>query len=229
VSGRGGCILALVLAISLAGCASALRWSADEHEVRPGETLYAIAWRYGLDHRELAASNRLGDGSLIRPGQRIRLTPPSGGVPASSPARRRTPGGAPPPGSVPAPAVGVDGWAWPVEGAVLDGWRASPGTQSGIRVGGRTGQPVRAAAGGTVVYAGRGLASYGQLLIVKHNENYLSAYGYNQALLVGEGDTVRAGQKIARMGQGPGRKALLHFEIRRNGEPVTPLKYLPTR
>ena len=86
-----------------------------------------------------------------------------------------------------------------------------------------------AAAAGEVVYSGSGLVGYGQLLIIKHNESYLSAYGHNDALLVEEGQRVNSGQRIARMGQGPGQRSMLHFEIRRNGQPVDPIRYLPRR
>ncbi len=105
----------------------------------------------------------------------------------------------------------------------------SPGTQSGIQIAGRLRQPVVAAADGVVVYAGSGLVGYAQLLIIKHNATYLSAYGYNDSLLVKEGDRVRRGQKVARVGEGPGQRPLLHFEIRKNGRPVDPIRYLPAR
>jgi lipoprotein NlpD len=94
---------------------------------------------------------------------------------------------------------------------------------------GRLGEPVRAAADGRVAYAGSGLIGYGKLIIVKHNDTYLSAYGYNESLLVKEGQTIKKGQRIATMGEGPGREPRLHFEIRRNGEPVNPRQYLPAR
>jgi lipoprotein NlpD len=100
---------------------------------------------------------------------------------------------------------------------------------NGIDISGRAGQPVLAAAGGEVVYSGSGLIGYGRLIIVKHNQTYLSAYGHNRELRVVEGDRVSAGQTIALMGEGPGRKPVLHFEIRRNGKPVDPLRYLPGR
>jgi lipoprotein NlpD len=119
-----------------------------------------------------------------------------------------------------------------VTGPVVARYGESPLTTSGVQLGGRAGDPVRAAAGGQVVYAGSGLVGYGELLIIKHSPNWLSAYGYNQALLVREGDQVAAGQAIARMGEGPTagtrtRRPLLHFEIRRNGVPVDPLTQLP--
>jgi lipoprotein NlpD len=97
---------------------------------------------------------------------------------------------------------------------------------SGIGIGGREGQPVRAAAAGRVVYAGGGLIGYGQLVIIKHDETFLSAYGYNAELLVTQGQDVARGATIALMGQGPGRQPGLHFEIRRNGVPVDPLLFV---
>ena len=123
-------------------------------------------------------------------------------------------------------------WQWPVSGPVLARYGESPLTASGIQLGGRSGDAIRAAAGGQVVYAGSGLVGYGELLIIKHSPSWLSAYGYNQALLVREGERVAAGQPIARMGEGPGasgasRRPALHFEIRRNGMPLDPLSQLP--
>ena len=104
-----------------------------------------------------------------------------------------------------------------------------PGSGTGVLIGGKPGQPVRAAADGRVVYSGSGLIGYGQLIIVKHNETYLSAYGHNASLLVREGDAIEKGQRIATMGEGPGREPRLHFEIRQNGKPVDPRKHLPAR
>lgn len=216
-------MLALLLPayLLLAGCAGVSeeepgeRVAAGIHVVQAGETLYGIAQRYGLDHRELARWNRLGDGSLIYPGQRLRLSAGSGSPAAAAP------------DADPVDAPAVSGWRWPTAGAVLAGYAQSARTASGILIGGQTGQPVVAAADGEVVYSGGGLAGYGQLVIVRHNAVWLSAYGHNQQLLVAEGERVRAGTPIARMGEGPGRQAALHFEIRRNGQPVNPLDYLP--
>ena len=104
-----------------------------------------------------------------------------------------------------------------------------PGPGTGVLIDGKTGQPVVAAAAGRVVYAGSGLIGYGQLIILKHNETYLSAYGYTSSLLVKEGQEVKKGQRIATMGEGPERKPRLHFEIRRNGKPVNPRQYLSAR
>ncbi len=104
-----------------------------------------------------------------------------------------------------------------------------PGSGTGVLIDGRPGQPIVAAAPGRVVYAGGGLIGYGQLIILKHNDTFLSAYGHNAKLLVKEGQAVRKGQQIATMGEGPERKPRLHFEIRRNGKPVNPRQYLPAR
>lgn len=222
------------------------------HRVREGETLYSIGWRYGLDHRELARWNGLEPPYLIRPGQLLRLEPPPGGErrrqeasarpragfePAGKPrppARAASPLAVPQsaPGSAPqaesSPRRAVLRWRWPAEGPVLRRFREGPVPGRGIQIGGRVGQPVRAAADGVVVYAGRGLPQYGALVIIKHDEHYLSAYGHNRALLVREGQRVKAGQRIASMGEQGGR-ALLHFEIRYDGRPRDPLRLLPRR
>ena len=236
----------LVAAIlALVACSSAVRWEEPAtrppprttapapgsrpafHTVQSGETLYSISFRYGLSVQALAAWNRLGDGTLIYVGQRLRLSPPGSSSGSSS---ARIPPGQPSTTAVEAPPR----WLWPVNGPVVARYGESPLTASGVQLGGRAGDPVRAAAGGQVVYAGSGLVGYGELLIIKHTANWLSAYGYNQALLVREGDRVVAGQPIARMGEGPtagtrARRSLLHFEIRRNGVPVNPLLQLPVR
>lgn len=214
-----------LFAAGLQGCSSALRWDADTHTVREGETLYSIAFRYNLDQGDLAAWNKLGSGRLIYPGQKLRLTRPAGGG-ASRPASGRPAKSA---AVKPAPHTPVGDWRWPVDGPVIEAFSASPRTQSGMQIGGKRGQSIRASSGGQIVYAGSGLKSYGQLIIIKHNPSYLSAYGHNQELLVREGDQVNGGQQIARMGEGPGRKPLLHFEIRRDGKPVNPLAFLPRR
>lgn len=124
-------------------------------------------------------------------------------------------------------ASGID-WAWPTQGKVTSRFSLASG-KKGVDIAGEPDQPVRAAAPGDVVYSGDGLIGYGNLLIIKHNEHYLSAYGHNKKLLVKEGDKVKRGQEIARMGQTRGSGSILYFEIRRGGKPVDPLKYLPNR
>ena len=118
-------------------------------------------------------------------------------------------------------------WQWPVRGPVVSPYGAAQGTGGGIGIGGELGTDIRASAPGQVVYAGGGLAAYGNLIIIKHNDTYLSAYGHNDELLVSEGDAVQQGQVIASMGMGPERRPQVHFEIRRNGTPVDPLERLP--
>ena len=242
----------VLLAVVLGGCASSpTSYDARIHVVRPGETLYGIAWRYRLDHRELARWNFLPDPDLIFVGQRIRLSPPPGGVSGSSTsasAGRSSPpadagrgtssasgSGARPSASRPAPApprppvLPAPDWRWPTSGPVISRFGASSGLPTGIAIGGREGQAVEAAASGRVVYAGSGLIGYGQLVIIQHNDTYLTAYGHNRRLLVEQGQSVAAGQRIAEMGLGPQRQPRLHFEIRRNGTPVDPLQFLSAR
>lgn len=219
-------LLPLGILLALAACSSGSRWDAqpDEHFVRRGETLFSIAWRYSKNPADLARWNGLGDGSLIYPGQRILLSPPTGASANNS--RPAKPAAKPLP---PVPTQPPPPWGWPTAGRIDVEFGAKPGTGTGVLIDGRAGQAVHAAASGTVVYAGSGLIGYGQLIILKHNDTYLSAYGYNASLLVKEGQSIRKGQQIASMGEGPERKPRLHFEIRRNGKPVNPRQYLPAR
>ena len=220
-------IILLCVLMFIGGCSSGPGWSSqpDEHIVRRGETLFAIAWRYGKDPAAVARWNQLGNGSLIYPGQVIRLTPSSGSSTRTRTSATKTP-------SKPLPSVPSQPpppWTWPTTGNVSVQFGGKPGTGTGILIDGKVGQAVTAAASGTVVYAGSGLIGYGQLIILKHNDTYLSAYGYNASLLAKEGQKIKKGQRIATMGEGPERKARLHFEIRRNGKPVNPRQFLPAR
>jgi lipoprotein NlpD len=222
-------IVALAVLLLIAGCGPKTRWDhtpREEHIVRTGETLFSISWRYGEDPRNLARWNRLGDGSLIHPGQVIRLTPPSGERRSSSASGSKSADSRPLP---PIPTQPAPPWNWPVTGKVTVEFGDRPGTGTGILIDGTAGQSIKSAAAGTVVYSGSGLIGYGELIIVKHNDTYLSAYGHNASLLVTEGQAVKKGQEIATMGEGPGAKPRLHFEIRRNGKPVNPRQYLPAR
>jgi lipoprotein NlpD len=221
--------VALILLLLLAACGGSRSFQdgSQTHIVRSGETLYSIAFRYGRSPEELARWNRLGDGSLIYPGQVLRLTPPAGSQAQSKPrpaARNPRPAAQPLPNI---PAEPSPHWSWPTRGRINVEFGAKPGPGTGVLIDGKSGQPILAAASGRVVYAGSGLIGYGQLIILKHNATYLSAYGYTASLLVKEGEEVRKGQRIATMGQGPERKPRLHFEIRRNGQPVNPRQFLP--
>jgi len=215
------------------------------HVVQRGETLYKIAWQHRVDMQDLAAWNGVTNPDVLRIGQRLRLVPPRGyaaAAPAptarppptarqpasraSTPDSRATSTAPPRSATTRAPSTAAPRWSWPTDGHVEAAFGAPGGISSGIGIGGREGQPVRAAAAGRVVYAGGGLIGYGQLVIIKHDETFLSAYGHNSELLVTQGQEVQRGATIALMGQGPGRRPRLHFEIRRNGVPVDPLLFV---
>lgn len=231
--------------LALAGCAELTRWDPESagrtaasasgvHVVQGGDTLYKIAFTHRLDWRDLAAWNGLGDASRIYPGQRIRLTRPSG-APTRARSRSPAPGRADPAPArpSPSPARAAAGpppkWRWPVTGPLVWGFGESRRNPTGIGIGGSDGVEIRAAADGEVVYSGGGLIGYGELIIVKHDDAHLSAYGYNQSLRVREGERVKSGQVIALMGRGPADRPLLHFEIRIDGKPADPARFLPSR
>jgi lipoprotein NlpD len=217
------------------------------YTVRRGDTLYSIAWQHGLSYRELAALNGIGSPYTIFAGQQLRVRPvtakapaPVTATPESRPLARPSPSPTPPPTpqSVPQPALPVQAaeqplpavvskWVWPAQGKVLRGFQADSPGKKGVDIGGRHGQPVVAAAEGRVVYSGSGLVGYGRLIIIKHSDSLLSAYGHNSRLLVKEGERVKAGQVIARMGSSGTDGTRLYFEIRKDGKPVDPLRYLP--
>lgn len=210
--------------------------SSGIHVVRRHETLYAIAWRYDMDYRTLARLNHLSPPYDLNVGQQIRFK-------SSAPATRSPPlvrhskklkkNVSKTPKRVSKQyrkryRGPVKRWLWPVQGKITRGFAPKKGAK-GIDIGGQVGQTVRAAAAGRVAYSGSGIRGYGNLLIIKHNDDYLSAYAYNKTLLVKEGQWVKAGQKVALMGQSRNRIAALHFEIRRAGRPVNPLRYLKRR
>ncbi|HEX5056011.1 MAG TPA: peptidoglycan DD-metalloendopeptidase family protein [Gammaproteobacteria bacterium] len=228
--------LACVLSCILIACGSGgLRWNSQLYRVHAGETLYAIAWRYNLDYRDLARWNGIAAPYTIHPGQELTLTDPallpetrqaaasSNKASAVINDRRARPAAhAETRPALPPPSE----WIWPTRGQVVQTFQGQQSIAQGIDIAGVAGQDVRASADGRVVYSGNGLSGFGQLIIIKHNDTYISAYGHNRNLLVAEGAEVKAGQKIAEMGK-LGGNARLHFEIRRQGKPVDPLKYLP--
>ncbi len=227
-----------------------------QYRVRRGDTLHAIAFRFDLDFRELARWNGIRSPYTIFPGQLLHMSMPAGQGsvepspverPASTrPATRPAPSPDPAPSpaqaadrpvrstaerppAVAAEAAGADPsrWQWPLKGRILRGFSPTDPARDGLDIAGREGQDVIATAGGTVVYSGNGLIGYGELIIIKHSERMLSAYGHNRVRLVQEGDRIRAGQKIAEVGRNDRNEQVLHFEIRVNGRPVNPLNYLP--
>jgi|TARA_B100001121_G_scaffold275291_2_gene263705 lipoprotein NlpD len=257
-------LLPVIVLVWLGGCNSPAIYQDDlynppvywgRHVVKPGETLYSIAWRYGRDYRELGSANGIGPPWTIRVGQVLRLDrrgtvtsardngsqPKVAAAPTTRPrAPVQTPKSAPRPKVTraagrdqPLPdrnqtVAGIN-WRWPHGGTVIAGYSTSGKVNKGIDIAGQAGDAVRAAASGNVVYAGNGLLGYGNLIIVNHNEHYLSAYAHNRKILVQEGEDVTAGQVIAELGSSGAERPMLHFEIRKNGNPVDPLHYLPPR
>ncbi|WP_397533332.1 peptidoglycan DD-metalloendopeptidase family protein [Roseateles sp.] len=226
------------------------------YTVKPGDTLIRIALENGQNWRDISRWNSVENPNRIEVGQVLRVLPPSvdaGAVstkavasprvesrpldsrPTPAAASAATPAPAPAPTPVSAApaaaaAAGADDdltWGWPAAGSVTSGFDEQK--NKGLAFGGRAGDPVLAAADGRVVYAGSGLRGYGNLVIIKHNATYLTAYAHNQSLLVKEDQAVRKGQKIAEMGSSDADQVKLHFEVRKQGKPIDPAKLLPSR
>lgn len=213
------------------------------YTVKPTDTLYSIAWRYGLDYKALASWNQISDDYIINLGQRLVMYNPGRQTVAQAPVNS-TPGmplkssstvkpATPIPNSqiakIPTTSKPPARWRWPVKGKLLNTFSINKLDRRGIDIAGKLGQPVRATAAGKVVYSGNGLVGYGNLIIIKHSETYLSAYAYSKERLVSEGTVVKAGTIIAKMGQYKNKSARLHFEIRKDGKPVDPMNYLPKK
>lgn len=248
-------LICIITSLSLAACSTEATYApvtdinTIEHIPKTGvyrvlrhETLYSIAWRYGLDYRYLANRNHIAPPYHVTAGQLIYLN----GKPKALQQNRIQPNFTPPPRNVKPQAkpivhampsykpttnnfvehesnTPVKYWRWPAHGPVIGTYSSQ---NKGVNIGGHYHDPIYATAAGQVVYSGNGLRSYGNLIIIKHNNAYLTAYAHNSAVLIREGDWVRAGQKIAEMGNANGQHVMLHFEIRRNGQPVNPLNYL---
>jgi len=282
-------IASLALALALAACggrevlapvddAGGRQARGPEATVVKGDTLYALAWRYGFDYRDLARWNGLQPPYLLKPGQRLRLVPADQSTPRGTQSgaavivdRHKQPAPAPTvakvtPAPAPAPektatqsksvttpktspsepstgkpsprrsaqaaakrAVRGHDWQWPVNGQVVAKFGTGNPGITGIDIAGTDGDSVRAAAEGKVVYRGSGLPGYGQLIIVKHSDTLLSAYGYLGQIRVREGQRVEGGEVIADLGTGGKyRQPVVHFEIRREGKPVDPVAFLPS-
>ncbi len=218
----------------------------DEYRVRPGDTLIAIAFRLGVDYRDLIGINNLKDQDLIYSGQVLKTKSSPSRTPvsrSSTPANRTQQITATPtqsstpvasnnprpiqtPPNIPSSSIK---WSWPHAGKILARFSTREGGNKGVDLSGRIGDPIKAAAAGQVVYAGSGLLGYGNLVIISHNRDFLSAYAHNSRILVKENQKVKAGQVLAELGNTGASVPMLHFEIRRDGKPVDPLGYLPKR
>ncbi|MDX2504328.1 MAG: peptidoglycan DD-metalloendopeptidase family protein [Gammaproteobacteria bacterium] len=245
------------------------------HTVKKGDTLYSIAWMYGLDYKGIAYKNRIKPPYRIYAGNRLRLETRSAikvakkvtkktkvsahsgrqkdinkinpnrtgsvstksnqtnrerlstGSKSRTSAKKKSTTGVVKKYNKTAQYTGSKGlkWGWPVTGKVIQ--RYSPGSgKKGIDISAAKGTLIKSAEAGKIVYSGQGLVGYGRLIIIKHNDTYLSAYAHNQSLLVNEGQLVKKGQNIARMGRSGTDRYKLHFEIRKNGKPVNPMRYL---
>jgi len=203
------------------------------YEVKQGDTLYSIGFRSGNDYKQLAIWNKISPPYLLKVGQKIQLfqskqTPRMASRFSGKTRKLKTKNKL----AKKTLTISNDNkkvlkfhWQWPLKGLILKTF--SKKANKGIDIAGKIGQKVKSAAPGKVVYSGAGLAGYGNLLIIKHNYLYLSAYANNSRLLVKEGDVVKKGQVIAEVGRIGVKKASLHFEIRKKGKPVNPLRYLP--
>lgn len=219
------------------------------HTVIGGETLFSIAWVHGVDYRSLAESNDIAYPYVIYPGQEIavlkNVSEPNNKMKRSKIVHENVTenmnlsssykkqitekktiqkkGG-----KSSLKALNLY-WVWPAEGLVMNQYSATGDVHKGLDIAGEVGDPVYAASDGVVVYSGEGLRGYGKLVIIKHDQAILSAYGHNSKLFVSEGKSVKAGEKIAEIGSTDVEKGKLHFEIRNEGQPINPLVYLPAR
>ena len=248
--------LAILLILLFSGCTnrgyvpledryrSTARVTQGIHTVRKGETLFAIAWRYHRDYKELARINGIKYPYRIYPGQKIRLqnytkkvtnqNKKQTSVPKDSQTHRyKKPANDAKPiqekvANQRDKRVNIS-WSWPARGSLLKRFSSRGKVNKGITIAGNRGDLVFAAAQGEVVYSGPGFVGYRNLIIIKHSQTYLSAYAYNSRLLVKEGQKVKARQKIAEIGSTGTTRNQLYFEIRRHGKQVDPTKYLPKR
>jgi len=237
----------IVDGVPAAAPSSVPRTTASSYIVRPGDTLFGIARANGIDVETIKQLNNLTDPNQLRVGQVLRFsaggstassapsaaqpttikTEPSQPVPLDQPAatpKPDTPVAVPP--TTPAPDAGAVNWAWPASGALIQTFNANT---KGIDISGTPGDPIKAAADGKVMYIGNGVRGLGNLVIINHDNGFITVYGHNRTLLVKTGQQIKRGDKIAELGQTDTTSPRLHFEIRRRGTPVDPLKYLPPK
>ena len=210
------------------------------HVVSKGDTLYSIAFKYGLDYKLIASANGIAKPYTIFAGQKLKINKVSSRRVTTSQSKRKSKkqrqktvaksrGKSSPRHTLPKSQYAKLNWRWPVDGKVVNGFSLTGKVNKGVDIRGRLGESVHNAADGVVVYAGGGLRGYGKLVIVKHNDHFLSAYGHNRAILVKEGEKVKGGQIVAEIGSSDSNQEILHFEIRKDGKPEDPLIYLPNR
>lgn len=245
----------ICLILLLAGCMSSapvpvinkspLRNIPEAYEVRQGDSIYKIAWAFGVDFLDIAKFSNLKKPYKLTPGQVVYLQKREVKVIAlgsddlssnelSEPAIAKElpvkkPRARPSTQAKAVPSVSFSSspkkWNWPAEGKLVGNYSLKQGSK-GIQISGVDGSPVKATAAGDVVYAGEGLRGYGKLIILKHSADFLSAYAHNKKILVKEGQTIQSGQQIATMGSSGAQSTMLHFEIRKGGKPVNPMRYL---
>ena len=215
----------------------------DEYRVQSGDTLIGIAFKLGVDYRELQRINNIRDRNLIYAGQVLKTKSSStsadrAGTSVKKESQRSAPikpeeakkvAKSAPSKTKVQPVVSNIPWGWPHNGKILAGYSPAEGGNKGLDISGKIGDPVLAAADGQVVYAGSGLLGYGNLVIISHNQEYLSAYAHNSRILVRENQKVKLGEPVAEIGNTGASVPMLHFEVRRDGRPVDPLRYLPKR
>jgi len=221
-----GRLVCAALVAALAACGSA-PVGPGFYRVERGDTVSKIARSHRQSVQNIVRWNNLSNPDSIDVGQVLRVSPPAGVASAAVTPRaapRETEPSAP---RTPAPAVASISLLWPTTGQVIHHFDGR--TWKGIDIGNAVGTPIIAAASGTVVYAGNGLRGYGNLLIIKHDADYLTAYAHNRVLLVKEGQTVAQGQKIAEMGSTDTDRPMLHFELRYQGRSIDPARSLPPR
>ncbi len=194
--------------------------SAGQYVVQRGDTLYSISRRHNVSVAQLKSLNNISDPSQLEVGQRLRIS--SSGMASSA---AKAPAAASVSTSAPkASDASLVSWAWPLKGNIISGYSSAT---RGIDIAGNVGDPVYAAASGTVSYVGNGLRGLGNLILISHGNGFITAYAHNSKLLVKDKQRVSKGDKIAEVGQSDTTSPRLHFEIRRNGQPVNPLSYLP--
>ena len=244
-----GLILSVLILLSVSACNSQPKYdySASNrslpkakygyvYTVKRGDTLYSIGWAIKQDYKTVAKWNGIRSPYVITTGQRLRMYPPKQKATSKSKTKYKKPASSttkstkksagkstykskPPQGK-------VKRWRWPTVSRRLASSFSPSAGRDGIDIAGKHGDAIYATAGGQVVYAGSGLRGFGKLIIIKHNKTYLSAYAHNQSILVAEGQNIKSGKKIGKMGSNGKGSARLHFEIRKNGKPVNPSNYL---